>query len=462
MGRDAERDLEKERERRLDESIHTPSSTSGPDSEPEEPAKQPSNRHVSAPPDPPGPDPASDPGPGPPPDGGLRAWLQVLANHLIVFNTWGFILSFGIFQPYYQDVLGLPPSTVSWVGSIQVCLIFLVGTVSGRAFDAGYFYHALAVGSLLQLGGIFAMSAATQYWQLLLAQGVCQGLGAGIVFAPTVANTSTYFQRRRVMAISLGACGTSTGGIVFPLMAQQLLPRIGFAWTMRAMGLVVLASTAVVFATIRTRLKGRRAGPIFDLAAFREPTFTLFAASAWLTLWAVFFAYYYVRSYPLTKFDAPESTSFAMLLIINATGIPGRLIPAFLADRYFGPVTVFIPVIFISAVLTFAWAGVSSLTGNYVWVAIFGMFGAGVQSLFPSTCASLTKDLSKNGTRIGMLFSIVSIAALTGPPLAGKLIQVAGGSFLGAQIWAGVCMLLGVGFMVAARSASIREAEKEK
>jgi peptide chain release factor 1 len=146
-----------------------------------------------------------------------------------------------------------------------------------------------------------------------------------------------------------------------------------------------------------------------------------------------------------------------MLLIINGTGIPGRLVPAYLADRYFGPVTCFIPFIFIASVLTFAWAGVSSLAGNYVWVAFFGFFGAGIQSLFPSTCASLTKDLSKNGTRIGMLFTIVSVATLTGPPVAGKLIQVAGGSYIAAQVWGGVCMLLGTGFMIAARAASLRE-----
>jgi peptide chain release factor 1 len=238
--------------------------------------------------------PPQDAAQGPPPDGGLQAWTQVLANHLIVFNCWGFILSYGIFQPYYEEELSLPPSTISWVGSVQVCLIYLVGTFSGRAFDAGYYWYALAVGSLLQILGIFMMSISTQYWHFFLAQGVCQGLGFGIVFAPTVANTATYFQRKRVMAISLGACGTATGGIVFPLMAQQLLPKIGFAWTMRAMGLVVLTTTAIVFGVARTRLKGRRAGPLFDLEAFKEPTFTLFAISAWFTLWAVYFAYYYV------------------------------------------------------------------------------------------------------------------------------------------------------------------------
>ena len=53
--------------------------------------------------------------PGPPPDGGLAAWTQVVMCHLIVFNTWGYINSFGVFQTYYVATLGHPPSDISWV-----------------------------------------------------------------------------------------------------------------------------------------------------------------------------------------------------------------------------------------------------------------------------------------------------------------------------------------------------------
>lgn len=58
--------------------------------------------------------------PGPPPDGGLKAWTQALMGHLVVFNTWGMISSFSVFQAYYTSELGLEPSAVSWIGSIQM------------------------------------------------------------------------------------------------------------------------------------------------------------------------------------------------------------------------------------------------------------------------------------------------------------------------------------------------------
>ncbi|PNY28222.1 transporter MCH4 [Tolypocladium capitatum] len=396
----------------------------------------------------------------PTPDAGLTAWLQVLAGHLVLFNSWGYIISFGIFQPYYARTLGIELSAVAWIGSIQICLIFFVGTFSGRAFDAGYYRPVLVAGCLLQLVGIFTTAVARTFWQLFLAQGLCQGLGCGFVFAPTIAHLSTYFSRRRSMAISLSACGGGTGGMVFPLMAQQLLPRVGFAWTVRAMGLVVLVSSAVLLAVVRTRLPPRRAGPVVELAAFRETPYLLFAVSMFFTLWASYFAYYYARAYALDIFMGSQSTSFTMLLVINALGIPGRLVPAFLADRYFGAVNTFIPIIFAAATCIFAWAGVRSLADDYVWGCFYGFFGAAIQGMFPSTLAGLTTDLSKNGTRIGMIFTTVSVAALTGPPLAGKLIEI-GGGYLAAQMWGGACLVLGGLLLVAARWASLpRDREK--
>lgn len=77
--------------------------------------------------------------PGPPPDGGLPAYLQVLMAHLVCFNIWGFVISFGVLQTYYLSILSQTSSDLSWIGSTQVFVIFFVGAFSGRAIDAGHF-----------------------------------------------------------------------------------------------------------------------------------------------------------------------------------------------------------------------------------------------------------------------------------------------------------------------------------
>ena len=203
--------------------------------------------------------------PGPPPDGGFKAWTQALMGHLVVFNTWGYINSFGVFQTYYVDALNETPSAISWVGSVQIFLLFAIGSFSGRATDAGYFRATFITGSILQLVGIFMTSLSTQYWQLFLSQGICTGVGNGLLFTPALACISTYFSKKRALALAIAACGNATGGMVFPAIVETLLPKIGFSWTMRVLGFLMLGVTSVTLALMNTRLPPRKAGPLLEL-----------------------------------------------------------------------------------------------------------------------------------------------------------------------------------------------------
>lgn len=119
-------------------------------------------------------------------------------------------------------------------------------------------------------------SLSRQYWQLLLAQGICQGLRDGLIFCPAVANTATYFTRSRTMAISCVACGGATGGMAFPAIAQALLNRIGFPWTLRVMGFVILLNAVVILSLARTRLPSRSTGPLVEWKAFTELPYLLY------------------------------------------------------------------------------------------------------------------------------------------------------------------------------------------
>lgn len=237
--------------------------------------------------------------PGPPPDGGLKAWTQVLMGHLILINGWGYLTSFGLFQSYYLTTLDVTTSEISWIGSLQIFLVYFVDAFSGRALDAGYYHIVIIVGSYLQILGCFATSVSTQYWQLFLAQGICQGLGDGLTFCPTVSLVATYFSKKRALAMAFTASGAAIGGIIFPLIAQQLLPRLRFAWTVRVMGFVILFNVVIVVTIARVRLPPRRTGPLVEWAAFRELPYTLFCIGMFFNLWAVYFAYFYA-SYPIS------------------------------------------------------------------------------------------------------------------------------------------------------------------
>lgn len=140
---------------------------------------------------------------------------------------------------------------------------------------------------------------------------------------------------------------------------------------------------------------------------------------------------------------------------MNGVGVVGRLLPAFLADRVFGPLNTIAPLGFVCGVLMFSWTGVHDRAGLIAFSAVYGLFASGIQSLFPAVLASLTTDLRKAGVRMGMCFSCVSVACLTGPPLAGALIQNNNGNYLHAQIWAGMALSCGALTLIGARIAKV-------
>ncbi|KAI2626760.1 MFS general substrate transporter [Hypoxylon sp. NC1633] len=388
----------------------------------------------------------------PPPDGGL-GWVQVFVGHLALFNTFGWFNSYGIFQDYYTTELHLPLSAVSWTGSVQVFLLACISMFSGRLFDAGYFRSLIAVGSLLQLLAVFMASIATQYWQLFLAQGVCGGLGAGFLYCPIIACAATYFSKKRTLAIALITSGGATGGTIFPVIAQQLSSRIGFPWTMRVMGFVVMFNVAIMLVLARTRLPPRPRGPLVEWAAFKELPYAFYTAGAFCLLWGVYLVYNYINHYGRVVLGMDENSSLNTLLIANAVGVPGRIIPALVSDAYLGPFRTLVPLAIGSGVLYFGWIGVQDPASLYVFAVLAGLVNGGVQTISMAGLPALTSDLSKVGTRTGMIMTIGSFACLTGPPLAGALIDVAGGRYLYMQIWSGCIMLLSACFVAASWAA---------
>ena len=125
----------------------------------------------------------------------------------------GLINAFGVYQTYYEIgfLSNQSPSNISWIGSIQAFLLLIVGAVTGPLYDAGYFYYLIGTGSFLVVFGIMMTSLCTEYWQVMLAQAVCTGLGCGCIFVPCVAIIPQYFSTRKALATGVAASGSSLG-----------------------------------------------------------------------------------------------------------------------------------------------------------------------------------------------------------------------------------------------------------
>jgi hypothetical protein len=121
-----------------------------------------------------------------PPDGGTKAWLVVLGAWCCSFCSPGWINSMGTFQQYYElgPLHDYSSSTIAWIPSLQLFLLFGLGPVVGRLFD-NYGPRPLMIGgTLLHVFGLMMASLATTYYQFILSQGVCSAIGVACLYSP--------------------------------------------------------------------------------------------------------------------------------------------------------------------------------------------------------------------------------------------------------------------------------------
>ncbi|EKD19316.1 uncharacterized protein L3040_009243 [Drepanopeziza brunnea f. sp. 'multigermtubi'] len=385
-----------------------------------------------------------------PPDGGFKAWLIVFFAHQAGFNSFGFINAYGVLQSYYVSALELPPSTVSWIGSLCAFLMLFTGTFSGRLSDAGYFPQMLMMGTVIQIAGFLGASFSTKYWQILLAHGVCLGVGGGLVFVPAMSIAGTYFQKKRPLALAFCAMGNSIGGLVFAAILQQTIPKLGYEWAMRICGLLVMASSIPSNFVMRPMKLRRVKIPIIEWGAFREIEYSFLSTAMFLTYLGLWVPVFYLGSFGKNIIGISTEKAASLILIINGGGIAGRVLPALLASRL-GPLNLMIPLTFLSGVILFCWASVHSYKDIIIFDVFYGFIMAAGQGMLPPSLGSMTKDRSKMGVRMGMVFTICGISLLIGQPLAGALIEANGGQYLYTQMYGGASMILGALFMFAAR-----------
>ncbi|KAK1996487.1 major facilitator superfamily transporter [Colletotrichum falcatum] len=367
--------------------------------------------------------PSTTPAPGPVPDGGLEAWLQVLGSWVILAQTWGLVNTFGVYQTYYERTLhDTAPSAISWIGSLQGALLMMVGPISGPLYDAGYFRELLWAGMFLILLGMFMTSLCTTYWQVLLAQGVCVGVGCGLVFLPSTAILSQYFDRRRALVIGIAATGSPIAGMTFPILFGHLEPKIGFGWATRIIAFILLGLSIIPAVTMHTRLppSGHKRS-LVDQTALRDPAFMLVVAGSFIAFLAMYVPYFYIQLFAVNHGIGASDFSAYFVTLLSAGSIPGRVIPNYLADKV-GALYMHISVAAGSAVLMFAWLGIRSMAGLIVFAILYGLFSGGLVSISPTVVVSLSPDLSRVGTRMGMMNFIAGIAILVGTPIAGAIL----------------------------------------
>ncbi|KAJ7464862.1 major facilitator superfamily domain-containing protein [Mycena galericulata] len=362
------------------------------------------------------------------PEGGFQAWATVAGAFLIQFCGFGYSTSFGVYQDFYvrEYLTQSSPSAISWIGSVNSFIVVSGGLVAGRLYDRGHFHALLYGGCLLLSFSLFMLSLCKpeKYYQIFLAQAIGAGTGAGLVYVPSVAVLAHYFQRRRSIAMTIVAAGSSLGSVVHPIMLNNTFRSgLGFGGAVRASAGLVSGLLLIACVLMRPRLPPLHSQPPFwkSLRRFGRDTPYILATLALTTFGTGFnFPIFYLQL-DAVKHGLSTSFSFYSLVIMNAASFVARLSSGLFVTRL-GVINMVAAASGCGAVLILCMIALKTVA-SFVVIGITYGYCAGIYiSLMAPLLEVLTDDMGELGLRIGVAFSVMGIGGLVGPPIDGALL----------------------------------------
>lgn len=287
----------------------------------------------------------------------------------------------------------------------------------------------------------------------MLAQGVLMGSAMAFLQIPAFAAVSQYFDKKRAAAFGIAVSGSSIGGIVFPIALSKMLndSSLGFGWSIRIMGFVMIPFMSFSCITVRSRLPGRKTS-FFLPEAFKNPLFLLVISSLFFLFIGMFAPLFFIPTYAVSRGVNPTLASY-FLAITNAASTFGRVIPGVLADKY-GRLNVYSLGGLSTGVVILCMNEAKSTAALVVYAAVFGFTSGTIISGVSAAFTLVVKDPRDNGTYMGMGLAVSSLAALIGPPVNGALVDRYGG-FFEVSVFSGVMCLFGGCLAVCAKMRTV-------
>ncbi|KAK7205181.1 major facilitator superfamily domain-containing protein [Myxozyma melibiosi] len=390
-----------------------------------------------------------------PPDKGFRAYMCIFGAFWGIFASFGYVLVIGMFEEYYQShqLKTYSASQISWISSLQTFCIVFFGVIVGRAYDIFGAKPIMIPGTFLMVVGIMTTSICTQYYQFVLSQGLCTSIGAAMVFNPCIASVSTWFIRRRALALGVTNSGACLGGIVVPILFRTIELKAGFGWGVRSLGFLMLFFSVVACCTVSSRYAPPGRQPIRFTHTYVRPFKNKTFATLCLSIFLLYWGYYIPVNYMSTNAKANGfSSTLAMYLtsVFNAGSLVSRIGFAFLADSL-GRTNVFIVSLLATAILTAAlWIPATSHAAIIAHAALFGVTsGIGVTVWQPLVAEISPPD--EAGARLGIVSACLAFAALFCMPVGGAIISLSGGEYWQCGLFAALMLCAGAVVALAAR-----------
>ena len=319
------------------------------------------------------------------------------------------------------------------------------GLAMGKLADKWGVHVALWIGSLGVGSGFILAGMASNIWLFALAHGVLMGVfGSSSTFAPLLADTSLWWDKRRGIAVAVCASGNYVAGSIWPAIAQQGVETMGWRQTYIWIGIVCGLGMLALSFLMRQRppmLVLSAPGSVQSMASERpfglsiKTAHTLLCVAGVACCVAMAMPQVHIVAY-CSDLGFGAARGSEMLSLMLACGIVSRLISGAICDRIGGLKTLVLGSVLqgLALLLFLPFDGMVSL---YVISALFGLFQGGivpsyaiiVREYFPAQRAGVLVGAAIMATMIGMAL---------GGWMSGKVFDLTGSyhaAFVNGVLW---------------------------
>ncbi|KAK4993395.1 hypothetical protein LTR66_006009 [Elasticomyces elasticus] len=389
--------------------------------------------------------------PDTPPDGGY-GWVVVGAISTLNCFTWGVAASYGVYLSYYladQTYPEAAPLDYAFIGGLEFGVAMLIApaaTILTRELGKRF---CMISGLILHAAGFIAASFARRIWQLYLSQGLCIGIGIGLMFIPSSAILPQWFLKRRSLANGISSAGSGIGGIAFSLGTNAMIEHVGLPWALRITGLICLVANLAATLLLRDRNHLVRP-PQLGFAVHLLKRYDVLLLLSWA--FVVMFGYMALL-YSLSDFGLSialsQSQASALTAFLNLGTAVGRPFVGVASD-YFGRIKVACLLTFACGILIFAiWIPAT----NYGVTILFSVLSGAILGTFWMTIGPLSAEVA--GLReVPSMLSLAWISVVlpcTFAEVIALYLRRSGSSrpYLYPQIFAGLAYLVASLFLFA-------------
>ncbi|KAJ5699875.1 hypothetical protein N7536_002888 [Penicillium majusculum] len=366
----------------------------------------------------------------PPMDGGMNAWLFLAACFVMEALVWGFAFTFGVFQAYYSDIPQFKDSgNIAVVGTCAMGIMYLDLPLVFAAYRQWPKYQRFgcALGVLLMCAALGLSSLATNTNHLIVTQGIFYALGGSIAYAPCILLMEEWFDRRKGLAFGVMWAGTGIGGVVLPIVMEQLLGKYGFRITLRGFAVVLFILTAPLVYFVKPRVpipNNRPSPPAPNFRFMFTSTFAIFEFCNTVEALGFFLPSIYLPTYA-GMIGASTSLQALTVILFNLASVVGCVLMGAIIDKLDVTLCILISTVGSSIGVFLIWGFSMSLAPLFIFSIVYGLFAGSYTSTWPGIMREVVHN--KPSAESSMVFACLAagrgIGNLVSGPLSEGLIK---------------------------------------